>query len=397
MSSGRIRTNLSSYAASISKISSLPSSTVKPQIGKVYGVVTTEDTPTKELFESIGSYNSIGAIFYRNYYSSKEVIEDLDNVAPLSPAFPLFPQIQNIPLIGELVYLIELPSPISQAGKNKSNVSGNQKYYITINVWNNVQQNSLPTSEESSLGSTIIENPNIRSLLPFQGDYIIQGRQGNSLRLSTTTKTFNNLNEWSAIGNDYDPITVLTNGLAFDPKKQYYVEQINKDNSSIYLTSTQKIPLQTDKNGTLNNLTNPLDAPDYFNSQVILNADRITLNSKKDEVMIFAKTNVEINTKNIINLNADERIHLNSNNIILGPYNINTPAQPLLLGDNTYELLESLLDSLYNLGLSLSTVIGSPEGAPAVDINNAAGSLLNDLDRINDKLGGILSQQNFTV
>ena len=101
--------------------------------------------------------------------------------------------------------------------------------------------------------------------------------------------------------------------------------------------------------------------------------------------------------KNVINLNADERVHLNSNNIFLGPYDANKPAQPLLLGDNTYELLESLLDSLYNLGLSLSTVIGSPEGAPAVDINNAAGSLLNDLDRINDKLGGILSQQNFTV
>ena len=106
-------------------------------------------------------------------------------------------------------------------------------------------------------------------------------------------------NEWSAIGNEIDPIIILTNGLSYDPSKQYYIEQINKDLSSLYLTSAQKIPLQTDKTGTLNNLTNPLIVPDYFNSQAIINSNRIVLNSEKDEVMIFAKTNIELNTKNV--------------------------------------------------------------------------------------------------
>jgi hypothetical protein len=147
--------------------------------------------------------------------------------------------------------------------------------------------------------------------------------------------------------------------------------------------------IKSSTNGTVNNYND--------GSTIILNSDRVILNSKKDEVMIFAKTNIEINTKNVINLNADERVHLNSPAIFLGPYDANNIPQPLLLGNNTYELLESLLDSLYNFSISLSTVIGSPEGSPAVDINNAAGSLLNDLDRINDNLGGILSQQNFTV
>ena len=389
----RVKENLSSVVSSIGKNNF--SFAKKAQVGRVYGVVTTENTPTKEMFDKVGGFSGIGTVFYLDYEQSKNVVGVIDNnfLNTCKTAKSLYPQFQYYPILGELVFLEDLPSPISQISNTST-----QKYYISsINLWNNQQQNSQPANDNANLGITFVENPNIKALLSFEGDHILQGRQGSALRFGSTTKLYNNLNEWSSIGKDDDPITILSNGFSYDPNEKFHVEKINKDLSSLYLTSAQKIPLQTDKTGILNNLTNPLDAPDYFNSQVILNADRITLNSKKDEVMIFAKTNVEINTKNIINLNADERVHLNSNSIFLGPYDVNKPAQPLLLGDNTYELLESLLDSLYSLGLSLSTVIGSPEGAPAVDINNAAGSLLNDLDRINDKLEGILSQQNFTV
>jgi hypothetical protein len=233
--------------------------------------------------------------------------------------------------------------------------------------------------------------------LSFEGDHIVQGRQGNALRFSSTTKLYSNLNEWSSTGNEDSPITILSNGFSYDPNENFHVEKINADASSIYLTSTQQIPLQTDKTGTLNPLTKPIDASTYFNAQVIINSDRVVLNSKRDEVMIFAKTNIELNTKNIINLNANERVHLNSNTVFLGTVNNQLPTEPLVLGDKLNTLLENLLDSLYSFGASLSTVVGSPEGAPAMDINSAAESLLNDIDRINDNLEGILSQQNFTA
>ena len=390
-----IRTGLSSQNVSISKSRSTALPTQKPLVGKVYGVVTTENTPSKELFEKAGGFNGIGTVFYRTYNTSKEVQEPIDLTTPLAQAIPLNPQVQSIPLIGELIYLVDLPSPVSQTG-NKSSTSV-QKYYTNINVWNNVQQNALPTTDNSSLGLTFSENPNIKNLLPFEGDYIVQGRQGNALRFSTTTKLYNNLNEWSDIGNDDSPITILSNGFAYDPKEKYHVEKINKDASSLYLTSTQQLPLQTDKTGTLNPLTKPIDVTKYFYPQAIINSDRVVLNSKRDEVMIFAKTNIELNTKNIINLNADERVHLNSNTVFLGTVNNSLPTEPLVLGDKLNTLLENLLDSLYSFGTSLSTVVGSPEGAPAMDINSAAESLLNDIDRINDNLEGILSQQNFTA
>jgi len=391
-----IRTGLSSQNVSFSRSKGLPAPTMKPQVGKVYGVVTTENTPTKELFEKAGGFRGIGTVFYRIYDTSKETPENIEASISLPMALPLNPSIQSIPLIGELIHLLDLPSPVSQVGKNKSNTAG-QKYYTNINVWNNVQQNALPSSDKSNLGITFSENPAIKPLLPFEGDYMVQGRQGSALRFSSTTKLYNNINEWSNVGNDQDPITILSNGFSYDPSGSYHVEKINQDLSSIYLTSAQQLPLETNKTGTLNPLTKPTNVSKYFNAQIIINSDRVVLNSKRDEVMIFAKSNIELNTKNIINLNADERVHLNSNAVFLGTINNSLPTEPLVLGDKLNTLLETLLDSLYSFGSALSSVVGSPEGAPAMDINMAAEGLLNDIDRINDNLEGILSQQNFTA
>lgn len=389
----RVRENLSSVISSVGKNNFTPST--KAQVGRVYGVVTTENTPTKAMFEKAGGFNGIGTIFYLDYDQSKNIVgENNDNFFnTCKTAKPLYPQFQYYPILGELVYLEELPSAASQITSTST-----QKYYIsTINLWNNNQQNSQPASDKSNLGITFVENPNIKPLLSFEGDHIIQGRQGAGLRFSSTTKLYSNLNEWSSIGNEDNPITILTNGFNYNSNEIYHVEQINKDNSSIYLTSTQQLPLETDKTGILNPLTKPISPSKYFNSQIIINSDRVTLNSKKDEVMIFAKTNIELNTKNIINLNADERIHLNSNTVFLGTVNNSLPTEPLLLGNKTIDLLENLLDSLYSFGSALSSVVGVPEGAPAMDINMAAEGLLNDIDRINDNLEGILSQQNFTA
>ena len=312
----RVRENLSSVVSAIGRNNYAPLKNT--QVGRVYGVVTTENTPTEEMFNKAGGWNGIGSVFYLDYEQSKNIVGSIaDNFLDTCKiARPLYPQYQYYPILGELIYIENLPSPASQISSTTT-----QKYYIsTINIWNNQQQNSQPANKDASLGTTFVENPNIRILLPFEGDHIIQGRQGAAIRFTSTTKLYSSLNEWSSIGAEDSPITILTNGLNFDVNKNYYVEQINTDLSSIYLTSTQKIPLQTNKTGVLNNLTNPLNAPDYFNSQLIINADRVTINSKKDEVMIFATTNVEINTKNVINLNADTRVHLNSNSVFLGPY-----------------------------------------------------------------------------
>ena len=209
----RIRENLSPIVSALSNNNSRVS--VKNQVGKVYGVVTTKNTPTKEMFEKVGGYNGIGTIFYLDYEQSKNITGSVDNnfLNSCKVARPLNPQYQYYPLLGELVSLTELPSPASQLVSTTS-----RRYYNNIiNIWSNQQQNSQPANDDASLGLTFVENPQIKSLLSFEGDHIIQGRQGAALRFGSTTKLYRDLNEWSTIGNDDSPITILSNGFAYQP------------------------------------------------------------------------------------------------------------------------------------------------------------------------------------
>jgi hypothetical protein len=386
-----IHNNLSSVVKSIGRNNA--TSTKKIQVGRVYGIVTTEGTPTKAMFEKAGGYSGIGTVFYLDYDQAKDVPGTIDDnfLSTCKIAKPRNPQDQYYPVKGELIFLEEGPSPLSQESGTAS-----QKYYSLINLWNNQQQNSQPALNSDSLGATFTENPNVRPLIPYEGDNILGGRQGSSLRFTSTTRGVTPSNEWSEIGGEYDPITILTNGLDYDPNKNYYVEQINKDASSIYLTSLQKIPLQTDKIGVLNNLTNPLNIPDYTYAQTILNSDRVVLNSKKDEVMIFAKTNIELNTKNIINLNADERVHLNANAVFLGPYDSNNIPQPVLLGYDTMKVFEQLQETLTRLAFYLSSAVSAPEGSPIISLNNAGNELLSDMKKVCDLLENTTSKKVFT-
>ena len=73
----RVKENLSSVVSSIGKNNFSPAR--KAQVGRVYGVVTTENTPTKEMFEKVGGYSGIGTIFYLDYEQSKNVIGTIDN------------------------------------------------------------------------------------------------------------------------------------------------------------------------------------------------------------------------------------------------------------------------------------------------------------------------------
>ena len=375
--------------------SNIPNTAQPSKVGQVVGIVMGENLPTPSQYQRAGGSSGLGSILYLeiNTNGPTPINEKFDDALynTCKIAKPFSSTIVSLPLIGEIVYIIE-DFPSANTDIEKTAI---KSYYLgNINAWGSSQLNSV---DNSNPGITFKQNPKIKNLLPFEGDNILQGRQGSALRFSSTTKLYNTLNEWSSIGNEDSPITILTNGFAYDPKETFHVEKINKDNSSLYLTSTQQLPLQTDKTGVLNPLTNPIDPSKYFNSQAILNSDRIVLNSKKDEVMLFAKTNVEISTKNIINLNADDRVHLNGGRVFLGTVNNQLPTENIVLGGKLYDLLLNLMDSLHEFGTGLSSVVGSPEGTPATDIITAARGLCTSINKIEKDLEGILSQQNFTA
>jgi len=387
----RIRENLGGLVAATSKIPSVPKA--KPQIGKVYGIVLDETTPSKELFDKSGGWSGIGTIFYLDYDQSKNIPSTNVDLNTCKIAKPFHASNQNYPLIGELVHLMDAPSPSSQV-----NNTSNQKYYLgTINVWNNNQQNSLT---DDSLGKTFTEKNDIRNLRSFSGDRIYQGRKGNGIRFGSTVKQRSNINEWSSVGEDGDPITILVNGYVTTDSGSLTpnIEEINKEKSSIYLTTTQKLPLQPGAS-IVNPRVNTVKPSDYISSQFIANSDRITLNAKKDEVLLFAKGNIELNSDNIININTGIA-HINSPSIALGTKSDGSyPTEPVLLGGKTYELFLEICSTLTNLaGFLASATVATKEGAICVtDCNLAGEQLFNDINNLLNKLETITSTKVYTV
>lgn len=400
----RIRENLGGIIRATGNRNVTPVSSKKTDIGKVYGVVLDENTPSKNAFEKAGGWSGIGSVYYLDYSTgittSVESVNREDLIKICKLAKPLDPSNQNYPLVGELIILVDAPSPVSQV----DNTAGQKYYTSTVNIWNNNQQNSPDTL---NLGKTFIENADIRLLRSFEGDRIYQGRKGNGIRFGSTVKSKSDINEWSSTGNDGDPITIMVNGYITTDTGSLIpnIEEINKEMSSLYMTSTQTIPL-IPGTSIVNPILSSLPPSDYVNSQIILNSDRVTINSKKDEVLLFSKTNIGINSDNVINLNANNYIHLNiesknlNSKILLGTKIDNTvPDEPVLLGGQTHDLLLEMCNTLIRLAgyLANANAVSSDGAIPVISVQDGADQLLNDVNNLINKLGTIQSEKVFTV
>ena len=406
-----IKTGVGSLTAGISRPTNLISTLPSLKVGRVYGVVTTNNTPTLKQFSRAGEYG--GTVFFLDYNNAKNIIGNNTDtfLDTCDIAKPLFPNINYYPLLGELIYIIELPSPASQITSNST-----QKYYTTvINLWGDSQVNAQTANSTSPLGKTFIESSTIRNLLNFEGDCIIQGRKGNSIRFGSTVKFASDSNEWSSLGTDGDPIIIISNGHNYKKDDNFYIEKIDEEASSIYLTSTQNIPFKVNVKDPINFLTSPI-VNYYQNPQVIVSADRIILNSKKDDIMLFASSNIELSTNYTINLNANEHIHLNIKEenptltttatikpkIFLGTKFTNEiPTEPLMLGRQTAYYLKDLLGAIDTFATKLSPAGSSSQGSPIADIQTAADELYtrihSDTDNLYDRIEKLLSKSTFTI
>jgi hypothetical protein len=360
-------------------------------VGRVYAIILNENTPSKEIFERFGGWDALGTVFYLDY-SRREDIDQGDilekiNTNYFEVARPLDFNKKFYPLIGELIQLEDSPSPQTPLSKEL-----HVKYYSQVlNYWNNSGNNADIVLSSNSLGKNFTSRDDIRHLMPFEGDYIIEGRNGNALRLSSTSKLNNNW--WNTGIKDGDPITILSNGYDFNKNSLTpHLEDLNKDKAILCLTSTQTIPISFNKTD-LNPLTKPIALNSYRGSQILLQADRVTLVSKNDNVMIGATGNIEMFTKNIINLDADDRIVHNSRYIFLGLNNGKLPTEPILLGGKSYTLISNLLEALGEFAVNLTTVISTPQGSPIIDITTSASSLYAKIERLMVDIEKIISKK----
>lgn len=374
-------------------------------------------------FIELGEWNGLGTIEYTS------VAEPTDGKASTLPstARPIFSNLKVYPLENELVYLIALPT----TGIGTDTNSRSYYYINNIALWSHPHHNAYPVnavqvpaeqrkdyvqtslgsvrritdnSTEINLGKTFQEQSDIHPLLPYEGDVLVEGRFGNSIRLGSTVvdkQTNQGQNNWSTVPTSGTPITIIKNGQPLDVTDEGWVpiiEDVNKDLSSIYLTSTQKINIQPSVINDSAYDTPPIKPNQYSDSpQIILTSDRLFLNTRKDSILLSSGNLIGISAQQSVNIAAKSTIVLDSPNIRLGS---TKASEPLLKGHQTVELLTKLLKNLNEFMKVCQTQavpLPSQNPVPLTKLNQASIQMTSVLEGLLKQVDDLKSKTNYTI
>ena len=216
------------------------------QAARVIDIILDDKHPK---YKIMGEEEAIGKIYF-TFVNNYTPINN--SVGTLRAAKPLYYSISHYPLPNEIVHVLGAPN-------DKYNESGAYDWYYMppISIHKNASHNASPNvfsddpNEPFYMGRYFKSKENVRPLRPYEGDIMIEGRFGQSIRFGSTINhaEVSNPNFWSegdgGLGN---PITIIRNGQmgedkwdAYDEPYKHIIEDINKDDSSIWLCSNQKI------------------------------------------------------------------------------------------------------------------------------------------------------------
>ena len=382
-------------------------------------VVDISINSNSEIFKDTGGWSGIGSIKFQSI--SKSISPSTGNSIQTTFAMPCNGQFKSFPLVNEMVLIFKGPS-------TKKTQSTNTKtfYYLnTFSLWNNQHANPYPdvyfvnttstpsmnksfadilagsvkktsnTPTQISLngnsGGKFVEKGNIHPVLPFAGDNVLEGRFGNSIRLGGTSNNGGLKNNWSSTGENGSPITIFKNGQPTSGSSKGFepiVEDINIDPTSIYLTSTQKIPIEvaTSKQdvgeastvpfSNLSKIT-PQSPTSYKAPQVILNSGRLLFNSTTDSIMLSSQKSILAEAREDMGLKSiGGNLTLQSDKGIVSLGGI-TSEQPLVRGTEFSNSYSTLLNAMELLLTAVSKESAIPAAA------SSATLILNMIKEIN--------------
>ena len=195
---------------------------------------------------------------------------------------PLMPNVSMIPLKGEHVVVVEY--------------NGQHYYTGIINRTNSVNENALPgtsdTYKQNTKYGNTFERKDIRRVHVCEGEIVYEGRFGNSIKLGCNHKN-NTPNIRIRAGQQEPP----------EDFGAVVEENINEDKSSIYLSTDETIEL--DGLGA----RNKFPAESVKGNSIVMNSDKIFLNSKNGNFNVRASENLILQGDEIF-------IHAKSGNTI---------------------------------------------------------------------------------
>lgn len=250
---------------------------------------------------------------------------DIDNSksdSELSWAYPIEFPIQQLPLIGELVVCykilgeffftrsIPLARRLQENGMLDLNFKLSEKAKTAIQ--DAIKKSpELTTSPEHRYGRYFKPDSRVRPLQHFEGDYVLQGRMGHSIRFGSSQMVT------STAG--LAPNLILRTGQTATAPSDYAtkptiygrtIEDINKDASSIWMVSDQEIPfIPATKDSVY--LRSVQGAPQVFGgASITINSNRVILNAKESNILLFSNEGIHVSSFGDATIDSDSSIKL---------------------------------------------------------------------------------------
>lgn len=130
----------------------------------------------------------------------------------------------------------------------------------------------------------------------------------------------------------------------------------------------------------------------YNKNQLILNSDRVIINSKSDSIFLFSDKAIGFSSNEGIHFNTNKNIILNGSKIQLGL----EAKEPLIKGNQLENLFNKMFSDLENIGDQLYNAVDS-NGNPIPSVATAGNILIKSVKRLKVLLKTIKSDQNYTI
>jgi hypothetical protein len=262
---------------------------------------------------------------------------------------------------------------------------------------------NAPNTDNSK--SNYVVNEKIKFLKPKQGDTILSGRVGNTIRFSEFHLTED--------GKTSSPSIFIRNkqNPELDSKKigELIEEDFNKDGTSIYITSNKvKVPFKEEVKKEKKGFKDYPNSKDLSGDQLFVNSDRIILSAKAKEFIIFGKGNTGVITDGQYSVDAEKDIYLHTNkNVTIHSAGANqiflnsengkiylgknkgegaagASVQKMVLGGELVKLMGEIIDEI------TKQIYATPVGPTSPGPTNVAA-----FKAIKGKLNTILSAKNY--
>jgi hypothetical protein len=258
-------------------------------------------------------YN-IGAVQFR-FLKSNAYREQ----GALSWALPLESNISEYPLLNEVVFVVSslnrfyytkkislsdhvTAHPIYGLNEELSPISSDkdkvQDYRSSVGI-----QKKDDSSAKSKLGKYFKDLPSVKRLRHDEGDMILEGRSGHSIRFGSSWLSGTNFKSTS---KDQSPNLLFRVG-PLDSQKHLTVENINDDASSIWMVSDQLVALNPATMGNSIHGASVADLPKKLEgNQIVVNTDRLVINTKKGKILGFAYSGIHWTTLQNFSVDAGQ-------------------------------------------------------------------------------------------